>query len=74
MVDRLKMYINKLIADGTKYPEYALDKRGQAYGALMFILEDTTLSDKEKQDLFDFWDGAWTVFNDLYTNYVKGNI
>ena len=71
MVDRLKMYINRLIADSVKRPDAAINFRGQAYGALMFVLEDETLTDGVKTELVHFWDGAFYNFNDIYNNYIK---
>lgn len=73
MGDRLKMYINRLIADSVKRPDAAINFRGQAYGALMFVLEDETLTEDEKTNLCNFWDKAWENFNDIYNDYIKGD-
>lgn len=73
MIDRLKMYINKLIADSTKRPDAALNFRGQAYGALMFVFDNQLVTEGEKTDLCNFWDKAWANFDDIYNDYVKGD-
>lgn len=70
MVERLKMYINKLVAYSVDQPNATINFRSQAYGALMFVLEgDTTLTEDEKTDLCNFWDKAMATFTDIYNNY-----
>ena len=74
MVDRLKMYINKLIADSIKRPDATINFKGQAYGALMFVLENENLTDGVKTELVHFWDGAKKTFDEIYNSYVKEDI
>ena len=70
MVDNVKMYINKLIADAVAVPEQALNFRGQAYGALMFALDNLNFTNGQKTVLVYFWDGAYKNFNQIYNEYI----
>lgn len=66
MVNNVKMYTNKLIADATEIPAQALNFRGQAYGALMFALDNFDFTDFQKTKLVNFWEEAYKTFNKIY--------